>query len=282
MPDTKWQHERQIAKRFLRLLGEREPALSRPAGPHPDVLWQSPEGAIGLELTRLVSDQRLVERENIREQILALARAAATSLPIDDLFVWVHWHDWAPDPRIRYAEIAKELIAVVGANLPPQGARLALGSEYDFDRKFIHPVFDRITIDRTVRHGGVSLATFYSDWLKVLTVEDLRSRIEEKSAKNRSGIPPLHEHWLVIYGGFGPLSARVEPEPDVLEYVYTSIFNRVYLTFLSGEQQWQLLTAPRALGLNPPPAAGGPRGSSPDRKSVVGRYASLPHPNPEV
>jgi hypothetical protein len=247
MSETKWDHEQAIAVRFLALLGEPQPKLSRPSGPHPDVLWHAPEGLVGLELTRLLSDQALVERENLRESILARARSDP-ALPIDDVYVWVHWHDGSPEPGASLTELALDLLSAVRANLPPPGGRIVLGTEYDFTREFVHPVYDRIAIDRTATHGGIFFTTQYSDWLQVLTPEHLDSRITRKSRRNRAGMQPLHQHWLIIYGEFGPLSSYLELAPGAVQSTYRSAFDRLYLAFLGEGKVWRLQTVPLALG----------------------------------
>jgi len=57
MSETKWDHEQAIPFGSWLSSGSRH-ELSRTLRPHPDVLWHAPEGLVGLELTRLLSDRR--------------------------------------------------------------------------------------------------------------------------------------------------------------------------------------------------------------------------------
>jgi hypothetical protein len=187
-------------------------------------------------------------RESLREQVLEAARAQSSVLGIASAFVWVHWHGNVPSPAHGTNLLATNLLSLVGRYLPADGKRVKLGIGFDFDVEFVDPVFDRITIDRTVDHGGVLFTTAYSDWLQPLTRDGLANRIREKSAKNRAGMSEVAEHWLVLYGAFGPLSSYVEPSADTLGSRYESAFDRTYLTFLAEKRLWLLHTTRSTLG----------------------------------
>jgi|WetSurMetagenome_2_1015567.scaffolds.fasta_scaffold63379_2 hypothetical protein len=248
MTDAKWEIEQPIARRFLALYGEAEPRLDRPAGPHPDVLWERPAGLIGLELTRVVARQSLVQHEHRRERIINRTRQLAASWGVNDAFVWVHWHDDAPPPTIRPRLLAEELAAIIKEHMPEDGQSVTLGTFLDYTDEWDHPVFDRLTINRTVTHGGIFVTTQYSSIVPPMDADYLTGVIQRKSSRQRESLPPLLEHWLVIYGAHGPLSSYMELDPVVLNTVFPSRFDRIFLTFLNEERYWELTTAPMQLG----------------------------------
>jgi hypothetical protein len=241
-PDEKWEHEREVAVRFLELQAEHEPTLSRPAGAHPDVIWQSQRGAIGLEVTRLVAHQVLTTLEIRREDVLRRVRQLAIGIDAEHLDVVVHWHDEAPAPGASHQGLAEELFKVVRAHLPAPGATVALGTGFGFDLEFVHPTFDRLRIDRSQPHGGVFFSTMYSVFPSNLSAAYLRGRVNSKSRRRRDAMPAVSEHWLIIYGSHGPLSSYMDPEPSALAETYASMFDRIFLVFLNEGRWWELAT----------------------------------------
>jgi hypothetical protein len=190
-----------------------------------DTIWSTLPGVSSQ------ANQRLTELEGRREDVLNRVRMSTGSLGVDNLFVWVHWHDGAPARGRSNSTLAEQLLEIVRDHLPRQGETVKLGTEVDFDQEFSDPTFERIKIDRSQPHGGVFFATMYSDWLGDLSADYLRGRISAKTGKRRPSLPSMVEHWLVIYGAHGPLSSYMEPEPSALTETYQSVFDRIFLTF---------------------------------------------------
>ena len=249
MSDKHWQHESSIAERFLSLMSPGKPvALSRPTGAHPDVLWHSERGVIGLELTRLVTSQSRSQIESHRSRVHEVAESLLSQTADLDAYIYLHWLDGQPRPNLHTRDLGAEVAAIVRAHLPGPGDRIILGSDYDFTREFIHPSLDRVTIDRTVAHGGVFVETMDSDWVRTLTAADIGEIIRRKASTQPQSVPGIVSHWLLIYGDFGPMSSYAEPDAVALDAKYASPFEENWLALIGRKQLWQLKPAAPAPG----------------------------------
>jgi hypothetical protein len=231
--DTKKDHERYYLDLF-RSTFPRFPAGSVEDGESPDFIVHSPDGKIGIELTRIYRQARsnrapLQSQESERDAVVADARQIYETMELDPVQVHFAFEGDSNLTKRNRKKYAHTLAMVVAKNLPPKNSWLDVDNDFNSPESFpfeVHNIsiarFDSLTRNAwSVPVGGFVLEDCRTDFQRVISQKDLLVR----------DYRDCREQWLLIVADWSGPSSFFEPSTQTLTHVYRTAFDRIF--FLS-------------------------------------------------
>lgn len=199
--------------------------LDQPKEPAPDILANSNDVRIGIEITRHLRDLEK-QRESEEEKIIQMARDQYVTKggPCIDVAVY-----WIPHNKRLPAEpgiLSAQLVSVVSGEIPQLGTWTTLDCT-----KLPDPLRKAVDSVRIANSGGLISNHWHSprfDFVPTVLPDAIRPKIADKEAHLREYKSYCDKVWLLIASeGLGPSSAWEFHEND-RQVCYTTRFDRVF------------------------------------------------------
>lgn len=231
--DTKKERERYYLD-LLRSIFPGFPAGWVEDGERPDFIVHSPDGKIGIELTRIykqgpANGPPLQSQESERQAVVAEACRIHKTMGLDPVQVHFDFEGESSLTKKHRTKYAHTLAVLVANNLPSKNSWLEVDSNFNLPESFpfeVHYVsiarFDSLTRNAwSVPVGGIVAEDCRTDFQRVISEKDIL-------------VPDYRacwKHWLLILADWSGPSSFFEPSTQTLSHVYRTAFDRVF--FLS-------------------------------------------------
>ncbi|NVO86426.1 hypothetical protein [Hymenobacter terrestris] len=244
MPD-KQSRELYLLERFLPQLLEGKPyRLIQPAPPLPDVIVQLGEKSIGIEITLLIPDEQVRQREATQEAILDEAQKifeARHQLPLQITVDFVETADWLKLNRRHVADFLAKTIeqSVLAAKGIPQ-------NQLQFDLRVDqsgHPHIQSIGIfylDRLTQSCWSPITSF---WVPNVPAQVVQKIIHRKSRNIGGYMTGCDDVWLLMLETGSP-SSYFDGFEKLEAVSFTSAFARTMIGRISKGELIMLHTEP--------------------------------------
>ncbi|HEY3365111.1 MAG TPA: hypothetical protein VGK74_08680 [Symbiobacteriaceae bacterium] len=219
---------------FLAAIAIQGVPMPIPDGAGPDFVVAADQGEVGIEVTELFREtlkQGISRRqmEGIREQVLAGAKKLWEEAGQPFLEAHVHFSEHqTPLKKSDISRVAAELVAFVGAHIPAVGEYLHF-NWHDRRAVALPKEVHAISIIRPAFHTQSYWFNPDSDRGATLSVEQLQARITAKNGKAVAYRSAVGVVWLLLIMDGRRLSGWFELQGAVLEAVYESMFDRIFL-----------------------------------------------------
>jgi hypothetical protein len=200
--------------------------------PDPDLIVHTNEGDLGIEHTRIFRTDHSngivrQEQESLEDRIVNRAREIYEQYGGPSLQVAVSFNSNIRIGKKDVSSLSTFLASIVARYVPDVGQQFILEAARFIPRPFPSEI-DIIFIGR---HSGgeMSWVVYRGDNVPSLTAEHIEDRIQHKEAKRVEYLRRCSKIWLLIVETGGVPSSHFEIPTEVLERVYKSNFDRIFL-----------------------------------------------------
>ncbi len=225
----KSQRERAVFQAFV----EAAPSLtggtvSQPDPPEPDIAYSLEQRVIGVELTELMGREAVRREEGEQEAVLSRAQSEYESgaHPHPPVSVSVVWAPVLLEKATR-AGLVRDLVTIIGNNLPSVDGWVELGRTPDAERQITHEAFERIWIAGTsARCPWESL----HQWDGAQADSGfIQRQIARKESKPRHYRASYDEIWLLLFVRGTSPSSGFDLSSEARAAAYRSPFDRLFV-----------------------------------------------------
>jgi hypothetical protein len=215
--------------------------------PEPDVLVKASNDRIGVEVTEIHGNPRLRMIEGEQDKVLDRADHLWADRGLPPVGIWVHWSPTLL-PRRLERELPQKLVEFIGSRLPAKPGSLEIDS----------PELTAALGDQCIEHIFV-----YTDWETpsewnwarrwqggTVGAATIQREIDRKSPKPAQYRSAYAECWLLLVHPGGSPSSGFDLSPEILQAVFVSPFDRVYILSLIGPKVRRLQLATRRRSSN--------------------------------
>lgn len=203
-----------------------------PPPPDPDLIVHTDEGDLGIEHTRIFRTDHSngiarQEQESLEERIVNRAREIYEQYGGPPLRVAVLFNSNIRLGKKDVTSISTFLAGIVARYVPDVGQQFILDASRFIPRPFPSEV-NMIFIDRYGK-SEMFWTVGRGDNVPTLTPEEVEGKIQNKEAKREQYLSRCSKIWLLIVESGGVPSSHFEIPSAVVEKVYKSNFDRIFL-----------------------------------------------------
>jgi hypothetical protein len=203
-----------------------------PPPPDPDLMVYTNGGVLGIEHTRIFRTDHSngivrQEQESLEERIVNRAREIYEQYGGPPLHVAVSFNSNIRLGKKDVASISTFLAGIVARYIPDVGQQVILEASRFIPRPFPREV-DIIFIDRYGK-SEMFWTVYRGDTVPTLTTELIEDKIQNKEAKREKYLSRCSKIWLLIVETGGAPSSHFDIPRAVVEKVYKSNFDRIFL-----------------------------------------------------
>jgi hypothetical protein len=243
---TKESRELYLVERFLpELFKDQSFALSQPAPPLPDIIVETQDKKIGIEITALILDEEEKQRESDQDSILKEAQKLFEEKYQLPLHVTVSFEEVANWKQLNRRQIAHFIASNVMRFVAQIRSLPQYETQFDFHLDDIaHSHIQSIDIfylDRLTMPCWSPLASF---WVPSVPIEKIQKVINRKSKNVTGYLKGCDEVWLLIIETGSP-SSYFEHFDKLKENTFASDFSRTLIGRISKGELLVLETKPQ-------------------------------------
>jgi hypothetical protein len=244
MPDKQSRELFQLQRFLPDLFGSETYTLSQPNPPLPDAIIQLADRTIGIEITTLVADERLMQRESSQEVILSEAQKTFEQQHQLPLHIAVSFEDRASWKKRDCERVSIFLADVVGQlvlkakDLPQHQTQFDIVSE-DIE----HTHINRVSVFYLKQLNMPCWSSLGSFWVPNAPVEEVQNIIRKKNKKADGYLSGCDEVWLLILETGAPSSYFSDFE-KIQSHNFESNFTKTMIGRVSKGELLTLKTMP--------------------------------------
>ena len=225
--------QRHQLKKFKRCYSNfPEGSWKYPPPPDPDLIVHTNEGDLGIEHTRLFRTDHSngivrQEQESVEDSIVNRAREIYEQSGGPPVNVAVSFNSNIRLGKKDVSSLSTVLAAIAGRYIPDIGQQFILEAVRFIPRPFPREI-DIIFIDRHSK-SETFWTVYRGDNVPSLTSEYIEDKIQTKETRREKYLKRCSKVWLLIVETGGSPSSHFEIPSEVVEKIYKSNFDRIFL-----------------------------------------------------
>lgn len=242
-PPTKKEVERRQLDRFIEALPT-FPEGSIEESEEPDFIIRSSRRSIGIELTSLYWETPQVgisqqAQESLRHRIIKTAERLYSARNLPSLQVSIHFSpNYTPNKK-DVQRLASAIDGLISQRVPMVGN--SYSEDYDWEnRNYFPEEINHICAWNLPNTEASFFSSPSAAFVPILESNDILRVLASKESKIPRYRQRCDEVWLIVNFDQGQLSTFFEHNEDVVEQIYSSDFDRIYLLRHIGSRIYEL------------------------------------------